>query len=111
MRTDYFSDLLPEFVTSVTTAKPKLVTPENHGNASNINEIEKALPLLPVLPRKTAITAQRGRAVSVFDYKLADKPDTWLVLIAPGCDLKEATRTCRLMFGADRVLAVRNRSN
>jgi hypothetical protein len=43
----------------------------------------------------------------VFHYRLTDKPETWLVLIAPGCELDEARRSVRNQFGTERVLEVR----
>jgi hypothetical protein len=42
----------------------------------------------------------------VYRYRLTDKPDSWLTMIAPGCDLEEARRTVVLKFGAGRVLDV-----
>jgi hypothetical protein len=35
----------------------------------------------------------------VYRYRLIDKPDTWLTMIAPNCDLEEARRCLRLRFG------------
>ena len=35
----------------------------------------------------------------VYRYRLLDKPDTWLTMIAPDCDLEEARRCLRLRFG------------
>ena len=51
--------------------------------------------------------AEARRALRVYEYRLIESPDTWLILIAPGCDLSGATRTCRNRFGVDRVLEVR----
>ena len=51
--------------------------------------------------------AEALRTLRVFHYRLTDNPDAWLVLIAPGCDLEQTTRTCRNKFGADRVMEVR----
>ena len=41
----------------------------------------------------------------VYRYRLIDKPDTWLTMIAPDCDLEEARRSLRLRFG-ERLAAV-----
>jgi len=41
----------------------------------------------------------------VYRYRLIDKPDTWLTMIAPDCDLEEARRSLRLRFG-ERLTAV-----
>ena len=38
-------------------------------------------------------------AMRVYRYRLIDKPDTWLTMIAPDCDLEEARRSLRLRFG------------
>ena len=56
------------------------------------------------LPREQA---EAQRALRVFEYRLKDNSGAWLVLIAPGCGLEQATRTCHNKFGSDRVLDVR----
>jgi hypothetical protein len=40
----------------------------------------------------------------VYRYRLLDKPDTWLTIIAPDCDLEEARRSLRLRF-SERLAA------
>ena len=55
--------------------------------------------------------AEARQALRVYVYRLAEGPDTWLVMIAPGCNLAEAIRECNRKFGADRVLGVREYSN
>ena len=66
---------------------------------------------------RTAVRAPGGResreaaalrarhAMRVYRYRLIDKPDTWLTMIAPDCDLEEARRSLRLRFG-ERLAAV-----
>jgi len=45
-------------------------------------------------------TAERPPSpMRVYRYRLLDKPDTWLTMIAPDCDLEEARRCLRLRFG------------
>ena len=45
-------------------------------------------------------TAERPpSSMRVYRYRLLDKPDTWLTMIAPDCDLEEARRCLRLRFG------------
>lgn len=56
MRTDYFDDLLPDFVTTVTSKKPVLVTPGNTNIYSDNSSLDESLPVLPVLPPKTGYT-------------------------------------------------------
>lgn len=57
------------------------------------------------LPREQAEHEAR-KALRVYHYRLTDNPDTWLVLIAPGCDLDEATKSLQLRFG-ERFVDVR----
>jgi len=51
--------------------------------------------------------AERNARASMraFRYRLTDKPRSWLVLIAPSCDLTEARRHLALRFG-ERLLDV-----
>ena len=58
------------------------------------------------LPREQA-EAEARRALRVYEYRLVDNPDAWLVMIAPSCDLGQANMTCYNKFGSDRVIAVR----
>jgi hypothetical protein len=54
------------------------------------------------LPRDQAETEAR-RALQVFKYRITDSPDSWLVLIAPGCDLDDARESLRRRFGSRLV--------
>lgn len=49
---------------------------------------------------------QATRAMRVYRYLLTDKPNQWLVMIAPGCDLDEARRTLIAQFGLERLLEI-----
>lgn len=62
------------------------------------------------LPRERA-EAQARAALRVYEYRLSDNgPNgSWMILLAPGCNLSQAERTLRDRFGAGRVLAVRER--
>lgn len=59
-------------------------------------------------PRQKA-EAEAKNALRVYEYRLTDNPDNWLILLAPGCDLLEAERVLKNRFGPDRVVAVRAR--
>jgi hypothetical protein len=50
-------------------------------------------------------------AMRVYQVRVAMDPGTpvWVTMIAPGCDLPEATAAAYNRFGAERVLAVRER--
>ncbi len=60
-------------------------------------------------PREKAEDEAR-KALRVYEYRLTDNPDTWLILLAPGCDLAEAERSLKNQLGTHRVLAVREKS-
>ena len=53
--------------------------------------------------------AEARAAMRVYEYRLTDNPDIWQIMIAPGSDPLEAERSLRNRFGANRVLAVRER--
>lgn len=57
-------------------------------------------------PRKKA-EAEARKALRVYEYRLTDNPNIWLILIAPGCDLSQAEQALKNRFGSDRVLMVR----
>ena len=106
MKTDYFSDLLPDFVTTVTSNQAQPVTPEKTGNELKNSGLPEALPVLPLLPEKTGNTQhETPRTLRVYRYRLRDCPGSDLILIAPGTDMAEATRGLRLKYG-DRLLDV-----
>jgi hypothetical protein len=46
-----------------------------------------------------ASAAHAPSAMCVYRYRLSDRPETWLTMIAPNCDLDEARRCLRLRFG------------
>lgn len=135
MRTDYFNDLLPDSVTHVTPPKTNCVTPETEKAASENSNLSEASrtsrtsrtetgntqqddPIAEHLAERAAIQEYDGgltrkqaedearRALRVFEYRLTDNPDSWLVLIAPGCDLDEARESLRERFG-NRLLDTR----
>ena len=58
------------------------------------------------LTRQQAET-EAWRNIRFYEYKLADNPDRWLVLIAPGCDLEQSRESLCRQFG-DRLLDVRS---
>lgn len=59
-------------------------------------------------PREKA-EAEAKAALTVYEYRLTDNPNLWLILIAPGCDLSQAEQALKNRFGIDRVLTVRER--
>jgi hypothetical protein len=94
--------------------EPKIAKPESPPDLSPGDEeeaiaeaIEERAAVREFDGGETREVAERNArsAMRVFRYRLTDKPRSWLVLIAPGCDLAEARRHLVLRFG-DRVLAV-----
>ena len=49
-------------------------------------------------------------ASAVYQYRLIDNPDAWLIMLAPGCGIEEARRVLDLQYPG-RVLAVRGHHN
>ena len=56
------------------------------------------------LSRKEAEETAR-KAIRVYRYRITDTPDTWLVMIAPHCELEDAQRSLALTFG-NRLIEV-----
>jgi len=60
---------------------------------------------IPAGESREATALPARHAMCVYRYRLTDKPDAWLIMIAPDCDLEEARRSLRLRFG-ERLTAV-----
>jgi hypothetical protein len=58
---------------------------------------------------REAAALQARHAMRAYRFRLIDKPDTWLTMIAPDCDLKEARRSLRLRFGKRLAAVVEHR--
>jgi len=56
-----------------------------------------------------AAAEQPPSSMRVFRYRLLDKPDIWLTMIAPDCDLDEARRSLALRFGEKLTTVVEHR--
>jgi hypothetical protein len=59
---------------------------------------------------RTTAEREARSAMRVFHFRLADRPDIWLTMLAPGCDLDDARRTLSLRFGEDRLIEVAERT-
>lgn len=53
-------------------------------------------------------TAERNArsAMRVFRYRLVERPEVWLSMLAPNTDMVEARHALTLRFGADRLVDV-----
>ena len=47
------------------------------------------------------------KSTGVFRYRVKSKPDSWLVMIAPGCDIAEATHALLAHFQKGQLLEVK----
>jgi hypothetical protein len=91
----------PYETTSVPAVPP---VPAKNGDGSIVPDV----PDKPTEPKTSYFQTNRS-GMRVYQYRLTDRPDAWLVMLAPGCDLDEARRSLVLRFGAERVLEVRER--
>jgi hypothetical protein len=96
--------LLPEQISS-TENLPDLDDTHDHIQ-EHLDERSAIMEYDGGLTREQA-EAEAQRALRVFHYRLTDNPGAWLVLIAPGCDLGQATKICHNTFGSERVMEVR----
>ena len=86
--------------------QPPPLTPDQQADIQEaIDERAAILEFEAGLPRPEAET-QATSAMRVYRYRVTDKPNDWLVMIAPGCDLEEARRTLIARFGSERLLEV-----
>lgn len=53
-------------------------------------------------------TAEReaASAMRVYRFRLTDRPEVWLTMLAPGCDPAEARHALELRFGPERLVEV-----
>lgn len=58
-------------------------------------------------PVPDQIGPPRTASGSAYRFALAEAPDRWLVMIAPGCDLEAARHALEWRWGQERVLDVR----
>ena len=57
------------------------------------------------------VAEQQARAaMRVYQYRITDKPTSWLTLIAPGCDLDEAHRLLAWRFGGRLIEVIEHRA-
>jgi len=107
MRTDYFDDLLPDFVTTVTRQNPELVTLENGNIAGKHSNLDHALPVLPLLPAKTGNTEQKTKQSAkrhAYRFALRNNEGGGVVLTDEG-DLDKARDSLAEIYG-DRLAVV-----
>ncbi|RKT47496.1 hypothetical protein [Thiocapsa rosea] len=90
----------PELLALLRKANPHAPPPLSDAGHEAIREQEAGEPR-EVAEREVAA------GMRVFQYRLADKPNRWLIVLAPGCDLDEARHALTLRFGPERLIDVR----
>ena len=87
--------------------------PSRNSGATKMKKGRNFLPLYeaakvaPVSGDVTPLSEPENAApMRTFHYRLTDTPETWLVLLAPGCNVVEARQVLVQTFGAGRVAEV-----
>jgi len=109
MRTDYFDDLLPDSVTTVTRQKTGLVTPENRNVTLKNNELGEVLPVLPLLPVKTSNTEKKTEQSAeryAYRFRLHDNEGGGTYLTDEP-DLDKARDSLTELFGERLAMVVK----
>jgi hypothetical protein len=99
----------PELLALLSGAEPPPLSPSDH---EAIREaIEERAAIREIDGGEDRATAEREAAAGmrVYQYRLTDKPDAWLTMLAPGCDLDDARHSLVLRFGPERLTEVRER--
>ena len=100
----------PELLALLRKAKPHAPPPLSAADREAIREaIAERAAIREFDGGESRQVAEREArsAMRVYRYRLADRPDAWLTMIAPGCDPDEARRSLELRFGAERLTEVR----
>ena len=99
----------PELLALLSGAEPPPLSPAD--NEAIREAIEERAAIREFDGGESRQVAERAArtAMRVYHYRLTDRPDTWLTMLAPGCDLDEARRTLALRFGPERLVEVRER--
>ena len=90
---------------SANTGPPMLNQEQRDDIRETLDERAAILEYEAGIPRHEA-EARAASAMRVYQYRLIDRPEAWLVMIAPGCDLDEARRSLIIQFGSERLLKV-----
>jgi len=106
-QTDFIRQHKPELIKALSQNEtPKFSDDDLENIRENLNERSAIQEFDGGLSGSEAEKQARSN-MKVYHYRLKDVPGSWLVMIAPGCDLNEARRTVNTKFGKDRVIDVR----
>jgi hypothetical protein len=95
---------------SITISPRTVAPPLSASDQDAIHEaIEERAAILEFEAGRSRTEAETQAALSlhVYRYRVTDRPQDWLTLIAPGCDLEEARQSLLWQFGPDRLIEVR----
>jgi hypothetical protein len=79
------------------------------GSLKNVIEREERAEILEFDGGENRTSAEReaASAMRVFQYRLTDRPEAWLVMLAPNCVPENACQALTLRFGPERLIEVR----
>ena len=98
-----------ELIAALSRPAPAVAPPLSASDQDAIHEaIEERAAILEFEAGRSRTEAETQATLSmhVYRYRVTDRPQDWLTLIAPGCDLEEARQSLLWQFGADRLIEV-----
>lgn len=98
----------PALLALLTGAEPPPpLTPADHEATREATAERSAIRGFDGGESRAVAEQQASSAMRVYQYRITDKPDTWMVCLAPGCDLDAARHDLVLRFGEARLIEVR----
>ena len=86
------------------------ITPQDHDAMQDAIEERAAIRQFDGGEPCEVAEQQARAAMRVYQYRITDKPTSWLTLIAPGCDLDEAHRLLAWRFGGRLIEVIEHRA-
>ncbi|NCA72245.1 MAG: hypothetical protein EOM91_19675 [Sphingobacteriia bacterium] len=100
----------PELLALLSGAEPPPLSPGDHDAIREAIEERAAIREFDGGESRQVADREARSAMRVYQYRLTDRPDAWLTMLAPGVELDQAHRDLVLRFGAERVVDVRERA-
>jgi hypothetical protein len=101
----------PELLALLSGAEPPPLSPADHEAIREAIEERAAIREFDGGESRQVAEREARSAMRVYQYRLTDRPDTWLTMLAPECDLDEARHDLELRFGPERLIEVRERTS
>lgn len=86
------------------------IAPQDHDAIQEAAEERAAIRQLDGGEPCEVAEQQARAAMRVYQYRITDKPTSWLTLIAPGCDLDEARRLLARRFHSRLIEVIEHRA-